>query len=110
MERVLRRGGHRQRLFLGRIAIARGEMRMHPGASRMRVDLDEQLPDHLSAQPLANGRQLAGRARGAALASQSHFKTKLRVIVLRRGVHGRNIISPDCSGTKGFEEGFGRLV
>jgi len=56
----------------------------------MAVDLDEQLPDRLSAQARAYRRQLAGRSRGATLACEAYVEAKLWVIVLGGEIHGRN--------------------
>jgi hypothetical protein len=54
------------------------------------VDLDEQLPDRLSAQACAYRRQLAGRFLSATLTCEAYVETKLWVIVLGGEIHGSN--------------------
>lgn len=45
--------------FAGRFSVTLGKVRMHRGAGRVGMDLDEELPDHFPAQPLAALGQLA---------------------------------------------------
>jgi hypothetical protein len=79
---------------------------VHPGTGRMRMDLDEQLSNHLSSQPFTDKGELPCGLRGAALASQPHVETKLGIIVFRGGKHVVKIMPLTLTETKGFEEGF----
>jgi hypothetical protein len=81
-------------------------MGMHPGAGRMRMNLYEQLGNHLSSQPFTDQGELPCGFRGAALASQPNIGTKLGIIVSRGGKHVVNIMPLTLTVTKGFEEGF----
>src|SRR5579885_1792910 len=65
------------------------EAQMHLRAGRMRMDLHEKLSDRLASQTLASQRKLGGGLADARFASQPDLETKLRIIVLRREIHGR---------------------
>ena len=55
--------------------IVLGEMLVHPGTGRVRMDLHEKLTDHFAAQSLAYGCNLARSPGSAALAGQPRFQT-----------------------------------
>ena len=59
-------------------------MRVHWRASAVRMDLDEQLSNRFSAQPVAEFCQLARRPGDALLASEAHGTAQPRVIAVNR--------------------------
>jgi len=85
-------GGHRDS-FGGGGAVGFGEMGVHARASRMRMNLHEELSDHFASQSLAALGQLRRRLPGAGFARQAGLETELRVIV----VHARIQIMPASS-------------
>jgi len=62
----------------------RGKSPVHWRARGIRIDLHEQLSDHLSVQALAHGGQVTSRIRGATLASEPDLGTELGDIVVQR--------------------------
>jgi hypothetical protein len=82
---------------------------VHPGTRGLGIDLDEQLADHVSSQPLTDTGELPGGFRGAALAAQPDFRTELGIIVVRGSKHVVNIMPLTLTPSKGFEEGFTHL-
>jgi len=64
-----------------------GEVCMHRGAGRVRMNLDKKLADHLSTQTLAAPGELPRGLLGADLAGESGCNTNLWVIVLVGHVH-----------------------
>jgi len=81
-------------------------MSVHLRTGRMRMNLDEQLRNHLSSQSFTNAGELPPGLRSAALAGEPNVRTKLGIIVIRGGKHVLNIMPLTLTATKGFEEGF----
>src|SRR5579872_349149 len=73
--------------FPRRFAIGMSEVRVHPGARRIRMDLDEQLTDHLPAQSLTHCSKLARSSCRTFVAGESDFETQLRVVICGGEVH-----------------------
>jgi hypothetical protein len=65
---------------------------MHWSARAIGIDLHEQLGDHVSGQPFANGGQIPRRVSGASLAGESDFGTNLGDIVVAQRVHVETIM------------------
>jgi len=82
---------------------------VHLGTGRVGIDLDEQLADHLSSQPLTDTGELPRGLRSAALAGQPNVGTKLGIIVFRGSNHVVDIMPLTLTRAKGFEEGFAHL-
>jgi len=82
---------------------------VHLRTRRMGINLNKQLTDHLSPQPLTDMGELPGGFRGAALAGQPDFRTEPGIIVVRGSKHVVNIMPLTLTPAKGFEEGFHHL-
>lgn len=94
---------------LGRRVVMRGEHLMSGGAGCIGIELHEHLAEGLPAESFTDGRDLACRFGGAALAGESDFGADLGESFGRRLVHVRMIMPCALAKAKGIEVGWGHL-